>query len=159
MQPKTEGKEGKVFMNRKQADVISAGLDRGKLFPEVDNALIISTSKPWSVFLPKWQLSRTYYRRFVSSDGHAGELYLTRRWAPRVKTQVMKTATLNFNLLHIQRGLLVKWRWLFYYLGYKRRQIDVHSPAWVKPVDVKALVRWPLNSLLSSLRTETNGRC
>lgn len=47
MQPKTEGKEGKVFVNRKQVDVISAGLDRGKLFPEVDTALIISTPKPW----------------------------------------------------------------------------------------------------------------
>lgn len=32
-------------MHRKEVDVFSAGLDRGKLFPEVDAVLIISTLK------------------------------------------------------------------------------------------------------------------
>lgn len=37
----------KAFVNRKQVDVISGGLDRGKLFPEVDTALLICTPKIW----------------------------------------------------------------------------------------------------------------
>lgn len=34
-------------MHRKEVDVFSAGLDRGKLFPEVEAVLIISTLKSW----------------------------------------------------------------------------------------------------------------
>lgn len=103
------------YLNRKPVDVISAGLDRGKLFPEVwhcaDNfhtKALVPLAK-----MAKWQASRSHHRRLVSSDCPAGELHLTRRWAPRVKTQVKKTATLNFNLLHLT-GLVVRWYWPFF---------------------------------------------
>lgn len=75
-------KAKREFVNRKEADVISAGSDRGKLFPEVDTARIISTPKP-CCFSTKWppQVSGTsegvslvrLSSRWTLSDGKMSE--------------------------------------------------------------------------------------